>query len=568
MMVPVVILPKLWAIKNRWRQNRTQFSQLTRDLIILAFCVAVTVSIFHGTISALEKIKEDISFAYLPAPLPLGLVLLFLFVMLLFSNSISALGSFYLGRDLDLILASPLGPRRLFFGKMAEIIGSSSWMAIIFGLPAIAGFASAYGAGWPYLAVVIATLVPYFVIPTALAIIFVTLFTMAIPANRTREILFAIFALVLLGIYLVGKLIFPSGASFQNVNDILRIVSILSMPNTSWMPSYWAATCLGEVLEKSGKDCTPYLIMLYTTAVGLTALAYMLVRILHFSAYSRAKDNQRGVRLSSRRSQSALVRLTPLFDQQFRAIFAKEFKVFARDMTQAVQLLLLLGLCMIYLYNFRILQSVGGLPEATRMWWQGFLVVSNLAMGAFVITAVCTRFVFPSLSLEGQSFWIIQTSPMPIKSLLRAKFLCWLFPVATISSVIFASGALAINAGPHVVIINALSSWIICYGIVGLAVGMGAFFANFDWEHTSQLAASFGSLVFMLFSTLLIVLNLVPSGLLIFLRTLKMAGYTFSDMHWYLAVGCAALLLIYLNYTATRWSLNLGEAALRKRMEG
>ncbi|MBN8550682.1 MAG: hypothetical protein J0M12_15305, partial [Deltaproteobacteria bacterium] len=118
----------------------------------------------------------------------------------------------------------------------------------------------------------------------------------------------------------------------------------------------------------------------------------------------------------------------------------------------------------------------------------------------------------------------------------------------------------------HVVIINALSSWVICYGIVGLAVGMGAFFANFDWEHASQLAASFGSLVFMLFSTLLILMNLMPAGLLIFLRTLKNSGYTFSNTNWYAAVTCGALLLIYLNFIAARWALNLGEAALTNRM--
>lgn len=565
-MVPAILLPKIFAIKNRWKQNTRQFSQLARDLIILAFSIAVTIGIYQGTVSALEKIRTEITFAYLPSSLALGLVLFFLFVMLLFSNSVSALGAFYLGKDLDLVLASPIGMRRIFFGKWLEIMASSSWMAIIFGLPAIAAFAHSYGASYHYVGIVVITLIPYFIIPTSLAIALVTIFTVILPASRTREILFIIFAFVLLGIYFIGKLIFPAGTSFHNVNDLLRIVSLLSVPNTSWMPSYWAASCLGLVLEPSKLSLIPYLVLLYSSAIGLTGLAYTLVQLLHFTAYSKARDTRRSLRLSSRRSQALYVRYARFIDPQFRAVIAKEFKIFARDMTQAVQLLLLLGLCMIYLYNFRILQSVGGLPEATRLWWQGFLVISNLAMGAFVITAVCTRFVFPSLSLEGQSYWILQSSPISIRNLLRAKFWCWLVPVATISSVIFASGALAINAGPHVVFLNAISSWIICYGIVGLAVGLGAFFANFDWEHTSQLAASFGSLVFMLLSTLLILINMLPSGLLIFLRTLKMAGYEFSDSHWYTAVTCAALLLIYLNYVSTRWALGVGENALLERM--
>jgi ABC-2 type transport system permease protein len=250
---------------------------------------------------------------------------------------------------------------------------------------------------------------------------------------------------------------------------------------------------------------------------------------------------------------------------EYRAIIVKEFKVFARDMTQAIQLLLLLGLCMVYLYNFRILHGVANLPDATKLWWQGFLVGSNLAMGAFVMTAVCTRFVFPSVSLEGQSYWILQTSPLSVGQLLRAKFWCWLVPVASMSSIIFASGALAINAEPEIIAINALASWVVCYGIVGLATGLGALFSNFDWEHSSQLAASFGSLVFMLSATVLIVLNLIPAGTLIFLRTLKETGYNFTDSEWYLAVGCCAILLTYLNYCATRWALRVGEHSLLNR---
>ncbi|MBN8548017.1 MAG: hypothetical protein J0M12_01740, partial [Deltaproteobacteria bacterium] len=345
-MLPVVILPKLYAIRNRWRQNTSHASQLVRDLVILLFSVAVALSIYHGTLAALAKIKTDLSFAYLPASLPLGLVLLFLFIMLLLSNSIAALGAFYLGKDLDLILASPLSVPRFFFGKFLEIFGGSSWMAIIFGLPAIIGFASAYHAPWSYAALVFVTLVPYFVLPTALAVIVVTLFTIVIPANRTREILFFIFALVLLGVYFVGKLLFPEMVSLQSTNDLLRVVAILTMPNTTWMPSYWAAACLGEGLEHTGRDVWPYLAMLYTSALSLFSLAYFLIRTLHFRAYSRAKDTGRGLRLSSRRSHGLVVQMTPFFDQQFRAILMKEFKVFARDMTQAVQLLLLLGLCM------------------------------------------------------------------------------------------------------------------------------------------------------------------------------------------------------------------------------
>jgi len=102
---------------------------------------------------------------------------------------------------------------------------------------------------------------------------------------------------------------------------------------------------------------------------------------------------------------------------------------------------------------------------------------------------------------------------------------------------------------------------------VGLAIGLGAVFANFEWEHTSQLAASFGSLVFMLCSTALIALNVVPAMILIFLRTLISFGYEFTALEWYSAVGSAAALLVYINFAAARTALTAGERALARSLE-
>ena len=236
-----------------------------------------------------------------------------------------------------------------------------------------------------------------------------------------------------------------------------------------------------------------------------------------------------------------------------------------RDVSQALQLVLLLGLCTIYLYNLRVLRVVDRLPEETRAWWQSLLVIGNMAMGGFVLTAVCTRFVFSSLSLEGKAYWVLRSSPVPLTELLRAKFRIWLFPVATIGSILLASGAAAINAESHLIIASGLMSWIICYGIVGLAVGFGAYYANFDWEHPSQLAASFGSLMYMVCCAVFVVVNLMPASIILLMRTWRNLGHPISAFQWYAVIISCTGLLIYMNYPITRWSLAVGERRLCER---
>lgn len=566
MIIPLVFRPKYLSARNRWIQNMSSATSIVRESVLVAISFGMMYALYYGGIVSLEKIRAWASVAYFHPTLPLGLILLMLFCMLLFSTTVTALGSLYLAHDLDLVLASPISQLKFFFGKLWEVVLSSTWMGWVFVVPTVCAFGYSYNAGISYYFLALIILVPYFVLPATLALLAVTLLARLIPANRTRGLLIFASLAALFILYWFVKLIFPQGTSFQNYTDLLRMVSILSMPNTTWSPSYWTAVPLGELLEPSDKIIFHYILMLYSCCILTGCMAFISLKLLHAQAYSKARSLTHGLTLHSKRAQERLIRITPLMDSQFRAIIGKEFRVFARDMGQAVQLLLLLALCMIYLYNFRVLRTVGGLSERTETWWEGFLVVTNVCMGAFVITAVGTRFVFTSVSMEGQSFWILQKAPITIAKVLRAKFWCWLVPIASISSVILASGALAIDAQPNVVMINALSSWVICYGIVGLAVGLGAFFANFNWEHSSQLAASFGSLVYMLFASLLIAINMVPTTLLVFLRTLRILNYSFSDLQWYGCIATTAALLIYINYAATRWALKVGENALLERL--
>ena len=73
----------------------------------------------------------------------------------------------------------------------------------------------------------------------------------------------------------------------------------------------------------------------------------------------------------------------------------------------------------------------------------------------------------------------------------------------------FGLAALILYGSPRMLAIKLFHNACICIGLVGLSVGMGAYFAEFEWTHSSELTTGFGSLVYMLISVLLIAFNLV-----------------------------------------------------------
>src|SRR6185295_20089138 len=68
----------------------------------------------------------------------LGLILVGFFSILLLSNVITALSTFFLARDLDLLVAAPVDWLRLYIAKLAESALHSSWMVVLMAVPMFA----------------------------------------------------------------------------------------------------------------------------------------------------------------------------------------------------------------------------------------------------------------------------------------------------------------------------------------------------------------------------------------------------------------------------------------------
>src|SRR5688572_29675919 len=77
----------------------------------------------------------------------LGLVCLAFFSILLLSNVISALSSFFLARDLDMLASAPVDWLKLYLAKLLETVVHSSWMAVLMAVPIFAAYGIVYRGG-------------------------------------------------------------------------------------------------------------------------------------------------------------------------------------------------------------------------------------------------------------------------------------------------------------------------------------------------------------------------------------------------------------------------------------
>src|SRR3990172_9325892 len=142
--------------------------------------------------------------------------------------------------------------------------------------------------------------------------------------------------------------------------------------------------------------------------------------MIYYTGWSGSQEGKKSP-ISRSRLADAFFRVIVLpFRGKMRAIILKDIKLFFRDTSQWSQLFLLLALTVVYLYSFKLLPlERAAMPS---FFLQNLISFLNLGMVGFVTSAVAVRFVFPAVSLEGESFWIIRSSPLALKEFLWAKF--------------------------------------------------------------------------------------------------------------------------------------------------
>ena len=98
---------------------------------------------------------------------------------------------------------------------------------------------------------------------------------------------------------------------------------------------------------------------------------------------------------------------------------------------------------------------------------------------------------------------------------MKIKFYVWFSIVALVQASAMVLGALASGGTGLMVLFSIVCSVAFAYGLVGIAIGLGALYSRFDWEHLSQLAVGYGNIIFMLLGAFWVLVHFYPVWLII-----------------------------------------------------
>ncbi|MBI4513056.1 MAG: hypothetical protein HY702_03010, partial [Gemmatimonadetes bacterium] len=430
----------------------------------------------------------------------LGLALVTFLGILLLSNVIAGLSTFFLARDLDIFLAAPTERVHLYGARLGETLVHSSWMVALMAVPLLVAYERVFHGGPVFYALALLSLVPFLVIPAVAGSAAILGLVNLFPARRTREILGVITVSAAGGVILLVRLLRPERLVYpETFRGLGEFLALLRTPTSPWLPSEWVTdTLMGHL----GGRLDPFgLLLLWSTAAGLVVLGAFCHDRLYVRGFNRSQEGAERYATSRTLGRWARRLLRALGPDRTELIL-KDVRAFFRDATQWSQLILLGVLVLVYVYNIRVLPLWRG--EGVTVFLIHLVAFLNLGLAGFVLAAIAARFLFPALSLEGPTMWLLRSSPLRLRNLLWAKYWVGTAPLLLLAVMLTGITNVLLKVSPLLMAVSMVTIVALTFALSALALAAGAVYPQFHAENPAQIPTSFGGMVFMMAAVVLL----------------------------------------------------------------
>lgn len=437
-----------------------------------------------------------------------------LMVMMIFSTGILMYGGLYRSGESSFLLTCPLRAEAIHAHKFTEALWFSSWGFILLGSPMLIAYGIVRDAPWSFFIMLIPFIVTFVIIPASIGSILCMLVVGGLPRLRLHALSISL-ALVAMGI------LWFSWSTFGSVQSqaltpawFEETLSRLAMTEQVFLPSWWLSSGLldaafrgesRELTHKSTLEALKFLGLILANALFLSLLASWVARWTYRKGYSNLQAE-----VPTRRHRKLfwldelLSRGGSQVGNPVRLLLVKDFQIFRRDVSQWSQFVIFFGLLALYFYNLRSFNY--------SHVYASLIGHLNLAVVGLILSTFTTRFVFPSISLEGRRFWILGLLPIHRDQIVWSKFFFSFVGglIPCLGLILLSDSMLGLPWGT--VFVHLTCCLALCGGLSGIAVGMGASMPNFRESSPAKIAAGFGGTLSLVLSAMFIILIVITVG--------------------------------------------------------
>lgn len=484
-------------------------------------------------------------------------------VMLFFSVGIITYNSLFHARESEFLLTFPCSADRVFASKFVEAMAFASWGFVLIGSPLLIAYGITVGAPLMYYLLFVGYLFAFVCLPGALGAAAALIVGYFLP-RRQKSALIAFLISSLALIAWVGIRVLRTPGDVFTQDWMNGLIGRLGFSQDPLWPSVWISNGLTAAAHGDLPTGFYYLLVMSTQAAAAYLLAAVIARDVYRPAFSRVQGGRVARRMRGWYGlDAAFHRAFGFVSRPIRLLILKDLRTFRRDPAQWSQFLIFFGLLGFY---FLALRRLGHDTQSPA--WRNLLSFLNLAVTALLLSTFTSRFVYPMLSLEGRNFWVLGLLPLRRESILWGKFAFAAGISLCATEVLVILSDIVLRVGWMMGLVHVGMIAILCFGLAGISVGLGARFPNLREHDPSKIAAGFGgtlnlllSLVFILVVVMAIAL---PCHIYLADHDLPLSSLAmWSDSSFQRRIGLAVAACAALGLAATVIPMRIGMKAFR-----
>jgi ABC-2 type transport system permease protein len=435
-------------------------------------------------------------------------------VMLVFSSIVTSYATMYRSDEVPYLLMRPIPIGETVVYKFLESALLSSWAFFFMIIPFIGAYAIHEKMTGLFLVWTVLFSVPFVVLCSAAGAVVCMVIVRWLPVGRVLKAMVAL--AILAGAYVIWKAVMLPKTPGDDATLILtQLVPGMKMASQPLLPSWWVSEGMMALARKDWFRGW----MLWGVLVSNTLVACMVVewvgRRIFYDGWQRGIASRSRARYWTQ-SMAWFKSLIGFARSDVRGLLVKDVRLFLRDPMQWSQMLVFFGLLAIYFMNLRNLNY-----HLLGPAWKNLIIFLNLFSVCAVVCSISSRFVYPQMSLEGQSFWVIGLSPLSMGRVLRAKCLlaCAVLAAISVTLMVLSTHMLRMDAltrGISIALAVATTVAACC-----MSAGLGAIFLDLKQRNPSAIVSSFGGTLNLVLTMAYMLLALVPVGMLFHLKALK-----------------------------------------------
>jgi len=455
----------------------------------------------------------------------IGMLLFVFFVTINRGNMVVSFSTLYRTPEVQFLLTTPVSYLNIFVIKFLDNFFYSSGTLFMVGFSVLLGYGFYFDLPWHFYPVMMfGVLVPFMFLAACIAVI-VLLLVMKLAARVNFRILIAAVVLAYIGqVYLYFTVTSP----VHLVREVMKYYpnvdlyfGALDPAGVRYLPNFWVSEIMYFYVAGNTTAVLGYAVMLAASTVGAFLIALSIAAGSYYDTW-----------ITSLSIKSLTMKALTLKDRFFsfgrssslsapvEVLLKKELWQFVREPMQWIHFVVMMGLLVIFLSSVSTLNIR---LESAYLKAVVYLVI--FIFNIFLINSLALRFAFPMISLEGNAYWSLRSSPVPAEQVYRIKFLLVMTILGVLSMVIALLSNVPYLFIHHIVgekpwlverVVPSFQVRVLAYcsiiitpivtmTMVSLNFAFGSIYANYSEKNPIRIASSQGATMTFLLSVVYLV---------------------------------------------------------------